>query len=167
MIEIALAKNWKLENIEPIGNDEFVFEVNRQVADLILKLKKENENNTIEKNNQKISRVKTYTQNLKEELENKELNKSIDLKELKENLDAKLVLEYAKENFKLDISNFKITNDNKIDNLKNKQKPKNVIDFLQKELNLSTKEAIWICKEIYKNDAYYNKNKRRKYNSPT
>lgn len=162
MIEIALAKNWKLENIQANGTEEFIFEVNRQVATLILKSKEENKNQSIfEKNNQKILRVKTYTQNLKEELENKELNKTTDLKELKENIDAKLLLEYAKENFKLDISNFIITSDNKIDNLKNKQKPKNVIDFLQKELNLSTKEAIGVCEEIYENSVYSDKIKKK------
>ena len=30
-----------------------------------------------------------------------------------------------------------------------KSSPKNVIDFLQKELNLTTKESIEICKTIY------------------
>ena len=52
-------------------------------------------------------------------------------------------------NFKLDTKNFNFTSDNKIENLTNKQKPKNVIDFLQKELNLTTKESIEICKSIY------------------
>ena len=51
--------------------------------------------------------------------------------------------------FKLDAKNFDLTSDNKIENLTNKQKPKNVIDFLQKELNLTTKESIEICKSIY------------------
>ena len=41
-------------------------------------------------------------------------NISIFIKELKEKLDANLILEYAKKNFKLDISNFIITEDNKI-----------------------------------------------------
>ncbi len=151
MIEIALAKNWKLENIEPTGNENFINEANRQIAALILKNKKEQ----INKNDLQILRAKSPTQQEKVKLQNEELNSKINLQELKEKLDAKLVLEYAKENFKLDISNFIITEDNKIDNLKNKQKPKNVIDFLQKELNLSTKEAIWVCEEIYENSVVY------------
>lgn len=145
MIEIALAKNWKLENIEPTGNENFINEANRQIAALILKNKEEQ----INKNDLQIIRAKSPTQQEKVKLQNEELNSKINLQELKENLDANLILEYAKKNFKLDISNFIITEDNKIDNLKNKQKPKNVIDFLQRELNLSTKEAIEVCMEIY------------------
>lgn len=167
MIEIALAKNWKLENIEPTGNENFINEANRQIAALILKNKKEQiKNIDIE-----ILRAKSPTQQEKVKLQNEELNSKINLQELKEKLDAKLVLEYAKENFKLDISNFIITEDNKIDNLKNKQKPKNVIDFLQRELNLSTKEAIGVCVGIYekqmmmnikKEDMHISKAKRSK-----
>ena len=79
--------------------------------------------------------------------------------ELKEKLDVNFLLEYVKENYKLDISNFSITDDNKIDNSKNKQKPKNIIDFLKKELNLTTKESIEICMEIYeKNKDYRSEN---------
>lgn len=147
MIEIALAKNWKLENIKPNGNEEFVTEANRQIADLILKNKKENQ---IE-----IKRAKSPIQQQKINLQNEEFNSKINLQELKEKLDAKLVLEYAKENYKLDISNFTITDGNKIDNTTNKQKPKNVIDFLQRELNLSTKEAMGVCENIYKNSVVY------------
>lgn len=167
MIEIALAKNWKLENIEPTGNENFINEANRQIAALILKNKEEQ----INKNDLQIIRAKSPIQQEKVKLQNEELNSKINLQELKENLDANLVLEYAKENFKLDISNFIITEDNKIDNLKNKQKPKNVIDFLQRELNLSTKEAIWVCAEIYekqmmmnikKEDMHISKAKRSK-----
>ena len=151
MIEIALAKNWKLENIEPTGNENFINEANRQIAALILKNKKEQ----INKNDLQILRAKSPTQQEKVKLQNEELNSKTNLQELKEKLDANLILEYAKKNFKLDISNFTITDDNKIDNLKNKQKPKNVIDFLQRELNLSTKEAIEVCTEIYENSVVY------------
>jgi hypothetical protein len=43
-----------------------------------------------------------------------------------------------------------VTADNKINNLTNKAEPKNVIDFLKKELNLSSKEAISTCQVLYK-----------------
>lgn len=152
MIEIALAKNWKLENIEPTGNENFINEANRQIAALILKNKKENQTKNCDL---EIKRAKSPTQQEKVNLQNEDLNSKTNLQELKENLDANLILEYAKENFKLDISNFTITDDNKIDNLKNKQKPKNVIDFLQRELNLSTKEAIGVCVGIYENSVIY------------
>ncbi len=147
MIEIALAKNWKLENIKPSGNEEFVTEANRQIAALILKNKKENQ---IE-----IKRAKSPIQQQKVNLQNEDLTSKINLQELKEKLDANLILEFAKDNYKLDISNFIITEDNKIDNTTNKQKPKNVIDFLQRELNLSTKEAIEVCEGIYENSIVY------------
>lgn len=154
MIEIALAKNWKLENIEPTGNENFINEANRQITALILEKKKENQ---IE-----IKRAKSPIQQEKVKLQNEELNSKTNLQELKEKLDANLVLEYAKKNFKLDINNFSITADNKIDNLKNKQKPKNVIDFLQRELNLSTKEAIRVCVGIYEDKEYVIDNKKIK-----
>ncbi|MDN5095791.1 hypothetical protein [Aliarcobacter butzleri] len=151
MIEIALAKNWKLENIEPTGNENFINEANRQIAALILKNKEEQ----INKNDLQIIRAKSPTQQEKVKLQNEELNSKINLQELKEKLDANLLLEYAAKNFKLDVNNFNITADNKIDNLSNSQKPKNVIDFLQRELNLTTKEAIGVCQKIYENSVVY------------
>ena len=65
------------------------------------------------------------------------------------------MLQYAVENYKLDINKYEITRDNRIDNIKNKQKPKNVIDFLQKELNLSSGESIEICTKIYEKNKQY------------
>ncbi len=32
MIDIALAKDWKLENIQAVGDDDFIYEANRQIA---------------------------------------------------------------------------------------------------------------------------------------
>ena len=141
-----MQKNWELENIEPTGSDEFIFESNKQIAKIL-----EQKN----KNNLEIIRAKTPTQQQKIKLQDEELNETINLQELKEKLDANLVLEYAIKNFKLDANNFNVTADNKIDNLSNSQKPKNVIDFLQRELNLSTKEAIGVCEDIYKNSFVY------------
>lgn len=149
MIEISLAKDWQLENIQASGSEEFINEANKQIANLLL-IKNQKQN---KKDSQSTKRPKTYTQKINEDLKDKEFqNQSkndIDIKILKENLDAKLVLEYAVIHFKLDTKNFNFTSDNKIENLTNKQKPKNVIDFLQKELNLTTKESIEICKSIY------------------
>ena len=148
MIEIALAKNWELQNIEPTGSDEFIFESNKQIAKLL-----EQKN----KDDLQILRAKSPIQQQKIKLQDEELNSKTNLQELKEKLDANLVLEYAVENFKLDAKNFNITADNKIDNLFNSQKPKNVIDFMQKELNLTTKESIDICQKIYENSDIYSK----------
>ena len=108
----------------------------------------------IESQNEKIE-----SQQQKIKLQDEERNETVNLQELKEKLDANLVLEYAARNFKLDANNFNVTADNKIDNLSNSQKPKNVIDFLQRELNLTTKEAIGVCMEIYeKNKDYRSEN---------
>ena len=82
----------------------------------------------------------------------KEANTNQDLQKIKTDLNAKVILDYAVKKYKLDIKNFNITDDNKIDSLNNKAKPKNIIDFLQKEANLSTKEAIEICQDLYKKD---------------
>ena len=149
MIEISLAKDWELENIQASGSEEFINEANKQIANLLLS-KNQNKN---KKDSPLTKRPKTYTQKINEDLKDKEFqNQSkndIDIKILKEKLDPTLVLEYAVIHFKLDAKNFNLTSDNKIENLTNKQKPKNVIDFLQKELNLTTKESIEICKSIY------------------
>jgi len=40
------------------------------------------------------------------------------------------------------LGRYEITEENKINTLHNRQKPKSIIDFLQKELNFSSKEAI-------------------------
>ena len=156
MITLALAKKWSLENIQPQGDEEFIVEANKQIAALILK----SEN---EKDDLQIIRAKSPIQQQKIKLQDEELNKAVILQELKEKLDANLVLEYAVKNFKLDVKNFNITADNKIDNLFNSQKPKNTIDFLQKELNLTTKESIDICQKIYENSDIYSKEVVKKH----
>lgn len=149
MIELALAKKWSLENIQVTGNEKFVTEVNKQIAKIL-----EQKN----KDDSQIIRAKSPIQQQKIKLQDEELNETVNLQELKEKLDANLVLEYAVKNFKLATNNFNVTADNKIDNLSNSQKPKNVIDFLQRELNLTSKEAIGVCQKIYENrDVYSSK----------
>lgn len=155
MIDIALAKKWKLENIEPNGDEAFINEANRQIAKLI---EKESKNINID-TEIIITRAKTELQQQNINMKDKEFVKTINISELKEKLNANLVIKYAIENYKLDRNKFEITHDNKIDNLKNNQKPKNIIDFLKKELNLTTKESIEICMEIYeKNKDYRSEN---------
>lgn len=155
MIDIALAKGWKLENIEAIGDDSFIYEVNRQIAKA---LEEKNKSKNIDSEIM-ITRAKTELQQQNINMKDKELLKTINISELKEKLNANLVLQYAVENYKLDINKYEITRDNRIDNIKNKQKPKNVIDFIQKELNLSTRESIEICTKIYEK----NKDSKNEY----
>lgn len=73
----------------------------------------------------------------------------VDLATIKSHLSAVAVLQYAADKYKLNTANYEVTLDNKINNLNNKQKPKNVIDFMQKEVNLSGKESIEICRDLY------------------
>ena len=149
MIDIALAKGWKLENIEAIGDDSFIYEVNRQIAKA---LEEKNKSKNIDSEIM-ITRAKTELQQQSLNIKDKEL--TVNLSEIKEKLDINLVLEFVVQNYKLDRNKYEITSDNKINNLINKQKPKNVIDFLQRELNLSTRESIEICTKIYEKNKQY------------
>ena len=96
-----------------------------------------------------IPRAKTDLQQQTLNIKDKELSQKVNLSEVKEKLDANLVLEFAVQNYKLDKNKYEITVDNKIKNLTNNQKPKNAIDFLQRELNLTTRESIEIAIKIY------------------
>lgn len=159
MIDVALAKGWKLENLQGNGNPQFKREFERQVAERIKAIQEKQQTlsytvaEAVKEDIEK--RPKTATQNIKKQesqkQEQKEMNKDISLSLLKDNLKAQVVLDFAVEKYKLNINDYDITKDNKIKNKNNKQKPKNVIDFIQKELNLKTSEAIDICKELYSN----------------
>ncbi len=72
------------------------------------------------------------------------------LSELKQMLKAENVLAHAVKKYDLDADQYEVTEDNKINNLKNRQKPKNVIDFLQREISLTSKEAIEECQALYR-----------------
>ncbi len=159
MLDIAEAKEWTLCTLEIQGNDEFVQEVKKQIAKR-LREKEQLEKKTLsftelEVIKQKIyerptSVVQVYKKIELEEQENEKINNNISLTMLKQNLKASNVLAYAVEKYKLNANDFKLTDDNKINNINNRQKPKNIIDFLQKEINLSSREAINICQDLYK-----------------
>lgn len=155
MINMGLARGWKPENIEAIGDDDFIDEANRQITKLI---EKERKNKSI-KTEIIITRAKTELQQQNLNIKDKELSHKVNLSEIKEKLDANIVLEFAVQKYKLDRNKYVITVDNKINNINNMQKPKNVIDFLQRELNLSTKESIEISTKIYEK----NKDSKNEY----
>ena len=157
LLDIAEAKKWDIFDLKIIGNEEFKEEVERQIAER-LRLREQSkqtlsltEAELIKEQIQK--RPKTPTQQIKKEAVEKEKNKKIDkdisLSLLKQNLKAINVLNYAVDKYKLNKDYYELTDDNKINNKNNRQKPKNVIDFLQRELHLTTKESIEICKELY------------------
>jgi hypothetical protein len=64
-------------------------------------------------------------------------------------LSSKIVLDFATEKYKLFAEEYELVDENKINNLRNRQKPKNVIDFLCTEVNLPVKLAIQTVKELY------------------
>ena len=97
---------------------------------------------------QEVKRPTNTTEQVnKERQEEKKLDKEL-IKEIKTNLDPQRVLKYAKEHYKLDTSIYEVIG-NKINNKTNKQKPKNPIDFLQKEVGLSIKEAFSVADKLY------------------
>lgn len=57
------------------------------------------------------------------------------------NVDARLVIN-ALSHIDIDITQYEVTKDNKINNLTNNQKPKSVLDFLQKEHGISYADSV-------------------------
>lgn len=160
MLNVAEAKKWNINNLEINGSKDFKEEAEKQIAERIrLQEQLQKKNKTLSYTEavavkQEIDkRPTTATQTYKREAEQKQeqtkADNDISLTMLKQNLSAQRVLDYAIEKYKLNPSDYQVTEDNKINNLNNKQKPKNVIDFLQKELNIKTSEAIDISKELY------------------
>jgi hypothetical protein len=149
MLDIAMAKNWEMDLFEVRGSDIFKKEVFKQMVERIEK-EKEKIKNKKPYSIKDIERAKTPTQYLAKEQQDKKEEKNTALQELKKMLNAQSVLVYAGKEYRLDMSQYEVTADNKINNLTNRAKPKNVIDFLQKELNLTSKEAIEKCKALYK-----------------
>jgi len=155
MLDIARAKGWEFHSLRVRGSEKFKKETYRQIA-LEIEVKKKK---ILRPNLSTLLNV-SYQQTLKRPMtplhqkskkikEEKEADKKkTSLVELKEKIDPYLVLNYAKSKFYLDLENYKIEGQ-KINNIKNRQKVKNAIDFFQKECNLSTKEAIEICEKIY------------------
>jgi len=157
MLEIAKGKGWKLHNLIVKGSLKFREEVNNQIALLLQKKRNIVETKEIIR---PISEVQSILMNIQEKKLNND--KNIDLTDIKDKLRADVVLAYTVKKYKLNISNYTLTDENKINNLNNKQKPKNVIDFLQKEVNLSTKEAISLCKDLYQDEDNIKKIKLKK-----
>ena len=145
MLDIALAKKWNLHTLEIKGSKYFKKEAYRQIAERIQLEKREN--GSLHSPLEEIERPISPTQYLaKENQEKKKKNEA--LKALKSRLSAQRVLSYAIKVYELDGLLYEVANDNKIKSLLSRAKPKNIIDFLQKELNLSSKEAIGLCQEL-------------------
>jgi len=166
MIEIAGAKGWDLETLEINGSKAFKEEARKQIAQ-ILREKEQLQQSKDKTHEPTLPRPKTPLQYDLKTTQERQVAKQLPLTELKSMLAAKSVLAYAEKHYKLDPNKYVITDDNKINNLHNKQKPKNVIDFLQKELNFSTKEAIETCQTLYDAQPLVTKVKNNVHQLPT
>lgn len=154
MLKVAEAKGWNIANLDVTGSDKFKAEVEKQIANRLKEIQK-SQKKEVEKipdyqKERPNSELQNYKKDFVEKQYQKEANTNQDLQKIKTDLNAKVVLDYAVEKYKLNVKDFNITDNNKINNLSNSHKPKNVIDFLQKEANLSTKEAIEICSELHR-----------------
>jgi len=77
------------------------------------------------------------------------IEKETSIQEIKEKLSAADVIEYASKKYKINKEEYEVRKGNKINNFTNAQKPKSVIDFFIKEVNLSPKEAFAECRRLY------------------
>lgn len=147
MFELTLAKKWDLDRLNITGNKEFKKEFNRLVAE---ELQKRREKAIVKEEN--LQKYRTANLQYQKDFENRkefwEFKKSIEFKQINQELDARALLELCRDKYKLNIYEYEVV-DNKINNLTNRQKPKSIIDFLVKEINLEFKEAIPIAKELY------------------
>ncbi len=149
MLDIAEAKGWNLATISINGNEAFKKEARRQI---VKRLKLDTKTLSLTEAvaiKEQTKKPKSPVAEQKREDENQKVKSAESLKDLKENLKASSVLAYAVKHFKLDVSQYEVTADNKIKNLNSKKKPKNVIDFLGREIGMTSKEAIAIVKELY------------------
>lgn len=159
MLDIAEAKGWDLSNLDIKGNEEFKEAVNKEIKERLVQkqgdrfIQELGKVKAIDILPEKVPvRANSPLQEQKIEATNKRLTKSEHLLEIKENLKAKEVLNYAIAKYKINPNDYEIV-DNKINILRNKkEKPKNVIDFLQKEVGLQAGEAITELENLYKNE---------------
>ena len=151
MLDIAIAKGWNLLEIEVDGSDDFIKEAKKQI------LKKAEEQNKVHKqekkelnNIEKLNRPISFLDNYIIGNESKifEAEKLNDINFLKENLEAKIVLDFAKQKYNINLDEFEVVDGNKINNKTNRQKPKSIIDFFTKEIGISICDAIDICKDL-------------------
>ncbi|MGJ0353706.1 hypothetical protein NG783_10460 [Aliarcobacter cryaerophilus] len=155
MIKIAEAKKWNLADLEIIGEKDFIREAEKQIAEKLREKNKIKESyinkDEVLENSRSNSEIQAYKKEIIDEKYKEDINTKVSLQKIKEDLKAEIVLNYARDYYKIDISKFEITKDNKINDKTNKQKPKNIIDFIQTQAKLTSKEAIDIVENLYEN----------------
>ncbi|BCD61143.1 MULTISPECIES: toprim domain-containing protein [unclassified Nitratiruptor] len=175
MLDMAIAKGWKLENIKVNGSDEF-----KKIANEIIqqKIKERDGIKNQEKANfspnapigavNKETNEPQQTQKQPEDEEEKELpeeepltsyldaklqeieqeqfKKELDLKTLKEVLTAEVLIQELEAMGFIPKNSYEVTDDNKI---KVGRKKYNIVDFCLKELHLSFKETSKLLNSVY------------------
>ncbi|WP_323594075.1 hypothetical protein [Aliarcobacter butzleri] len=154
MLDIALAKGWNLLEIEIDGTPQFIKEAKKQI---LIKVEEQNQTQKKEEEKKEIKKVEikptrpiSQLDNFILENESKifESEKVYDLKFLKENLSAQIVLDFAIKKYNINLDEFEVVDDNKINNKTNRQKSKSIIDFFTKEIGISMKETTEICNDL-------------------
>ncbi|MDK2082888.1 hypothetical protein PT502_03645 [Aliarcobacter butzleri] len=154
MLDIALAKGWNLLEIEIDGTPQFIKEAKKQI---LIKVEEQNQTQKKEEENKEIKKVEIKPTRPVSQLDNYifeneskifESEKANDLKFLKENLSAQIVLDFAIRKYNINLDEFEVVDDNKINNKTNRQKPKSIIDFFTKEIGVSIKETTEICNNL-------------------
>lgn len=154
MLDIALAKGWNLLEIEIDGTPQFIKEAKKQI---LIKVEEQNQTQKKEEENKEIKKVEIKPTRPISQLDNYifeneskifESEKVHDLKFLKENLSAQIVLDFAIKKYNINLDEFEVVADNKINNKTNRQKPKSIIDFFTKEIGISIKETTEICNNL-------------------
>lgn len=153
MVNIALAKGWNLLEIEIDGTPEFIKEAKKQI---LQRIEEQNQNQVHKQEKKEIKKVEKPIRPVSQ-LDNYifaneskifESEKVHDLKFLKENLSAQIVLDFAIRKYNINLDEFEVVDDNKINNKTNRQKPKSIIDFFTKEIGVSIKETTEICNNL-------------------
>ncbi|MDN5069907.1 hypothetical protein O8C76_02545 [Aliarcobacter butzleri] len=154
MVNIALAKGWNLLEIKIDGTPQFIKEAKKQI---LIKVEVQNQTQKKEEENKEINKVEIKPTRPVSQLDNYifaneskifESEKANDLKFLKENLSAQIVLDFAIRKYNINLDEFEVVDDNKINNKTNRQKPKSIIDFFTKEIGVSIKETTEICNNL-------------------
>jgi len=151
-LSVAALKGWDIDKMSVNGSHSLKKEVRRQIVELKAdKAKVEVKEQKIEKKKEKKKLPpNAVTQSLTDvkEKQIERLSKE-QIQSIKDKLNANILLKYAEHKYNILISDFEITNDNKINDKRNKQKPKNVIDFMTKTCNISFKEVLPELHKLY------------------
>ncbi|MFX4275423.1 hypothetical protein ACN2EP_06425 [Aliarcobacter butzleri] len=153
MVDIALAKEWDLLDIQVDGTPEFIKEAKKQILQKVeeqnqvqVKKQEKKELKKVDKTTRPVSQLDNYIiANSSKIFEAEKIN---DIEFLKENLPAQVVLDFASKKYNINLDEFEVTDGNKINNKNNRQKPRSIVDFLTKEIGISIKEATEICNDL-------------------